>query len=749
MQWRLLLLTCLSGLWAGVASEPDGSIVCCHQDWGELALGQSVMHTALNINNNSFTHGLGTHAMSTLLITLPAPAIHFTAQVGIDGNPDTRPDKGSVRFLVEAGGRTLFTSPVLRGGQPPFPVTIDLGNVRTFFLRVTDGGDGIRHDQANWAEAIVTLVDGRVLRLQDLPVVRLPDRVPPPPPQPLPTAWTEAITGPQIPRWRRASVDRVRLEGEWGRRLAITSADCARLDIPGILSHLGHAQQAQQYLGLGKLADAVARLAAYDPTLRPTRDALIAGILARQTPEGYLGGWQAGPPLTTSGIWEVHELSYLIVGLCTDHRLFGDPAVLDAARRAGDYLITHLRPLDQHGPQNLIGLDLALLALHERTGNLCYLDVLRKQLAPTRWLPSDQTPHGHLYEHLSLCVGQLELCARSPDADLLLHAHRMLEHLESGGGLLVNGGSSNREHVDTSHGSAVAIESCTTAYLIRALARIFELTGDLRCPEIIERTVNNALFAAQLPDGSGIRYFTMHETESGLAGPYVCCPMNLRRAISELPELVACAGTDSVAICQYVPGRVGLTLGDGRRVDVHQTTTYPNDGRVDIRVEPVAPGRFTIQLRLPRWCMTPRLTVNGVPVDGLAPGTWAVIERVWTAGDRINLDLPMAWRWVGGQALQTGKAALLRGPLVWRLDPARSDVAGIPLELLAPATDTIGAPFPDPVFLPNGHSVRLRGRSIYAERPDAYPATLMFTTYPDPAGRQVWFPLAGREAERW
>ncbi|MGJ8695687.1 MAG: PVC-type heme-binding CxxCH protein [Verrucomicrobiaceae bacterium] len=54
------------------------------QQWKDLQFNKSVGGGSLSINGKTFEHGLGTHAKSTVQLRVPAGAVKFTAQVGID-----------------------------------------------------------------------------------------------------------------------------------------------------------------------------------------------------------------------------------------------------------------------------------------------------------------------------------------------------------------------------------------------------------------------------------------------------------------------------------------------------------------------------------------------------------------------------------------------------------------------------------------------------------------------------------------
>ena len=70
--------------------------------------------------------------------------------------------------------------------------------------------------------------------------------------------------------------------------------------------------------------------------------------------------------------------------------------------------------------------------------------------------------------------------------------------------------------------------------------------------------------------------------------------------------------------------------------------------------------------------------------NGSNPGA-IEIERRWEEGDTITLDMPMPWRFVKGREMQEGRVALMRGPVVYCLNPDRnSGLEGVRLRDIRP-----------------------------------------------------------------
>jgi NPCBM/NEW2 domain len=79
----------------------------------------------------------------------------FTAQVGVD---DEVEDRGRVILKVAVDGVVKFTSDLLSGTSPTVPVSVDVTSGQTLSLQVTDSGDGVTSDHADWADARLSCI---------------------------------------------------------------------------------------------------------------------------------------------------------------------------------------------------------------------------------------------------------------------------------------------------------------------------------------------------------------------------------------------------------------------------------------------------------------------------------------------------------------------------------------------------------------------------------------------------------------
>ncbi|MEY9966197.1 beta-galactosidase GanA [Streptacidiphilus sp. MAP12-16] len=116
---------------------------------GEQAAGDG---KPITIGGIVYPSGLGTNAVSDVALYLGGHCSRFTAQVGVDAEVG---GAGSVTFSVVADGRTLVTTPVIRGGAAATSIDVDTTGAQLLDLVVGDGGDGNGNDHADWANARV------------------------------------------------------------------------------------------------------------------------------------------------------------------------------------------------------------------------------------------------------------------------------------------------------------------------------------------------------------------------------------------------------------------------------------------------------------------------------------------------------------------------------------------------------------------------------------------------------------------
>ncbi|ANN15464.1 alpha-galactosidase [Amycolatopsis orientalis] len=103
----------------------------------------------MSIGGVTYDDGLGVHAPSKVRLYLGGGCTSFVSSVGVDDEKAG----GSVAFEVVGDGKRLANTGVLKRGQAAERISVPLNGVQELHLLVTDGGDGVDSDHADWAGA--------------------------------------------------------------------------------------------------------------------------------------------------------------------------------------------------------------------------------------------------------------------------------------------------------------------------------------------------------------------------------------------------------------------------------------------------------------------------------------------------------------------------------------------------------------------------------------------------------------------
>jgi hypothetical protein len=205
-------------------------------------------------------------------------------------------------------------------------------------------------------------------------------------------------------------------------------------------------------------------------------------------------------------------------------------------------------------------------------------------------------------------------------------------------------------------------ETCGVVEFMHSFQVLTTITGDPVWADRCEELAFNTFPATMTPDLKALRYLTCanliladrHNKHPGFDNRgtmlsyspfkvYRCCQHNVSHGLPYYAENLWYATADNgLCAALYAASQVAAKVGDGAVVRITQHTDYPFDEQVTFKVASQTPVRFPLYLRVPRWCDNIRLSLNGNPlaVDS-EPLSYVKIERPWTDGDTLTLDLPM------------------------------------------------------------------------------------------------------------
>jgi hypothetical protein len=131
--------------------EPAGyrHVPYLERSW-PYAEDRSVGGGPLRAGGKTYLKGIAMHSTSRLSFEIPPGKKRFAASIAID---DEAQGRGSVTFRVFVDKEQRFQSEVVRGGEPPKPIEVDLAAGSTLSLVVDFADHGDEQDHADWLNA--------------------------------------------------------------------------------------------------------------------------------------------------------------------------------------------------------------------------------------------------------------------------------------------------------------------------------------------------------------------------------------------------------------------------------------------------------------------------------------------------------------------------------------------------------------------------------------------------------------------
>lgn len=480
-----------------------------------------------------------------------------------------------------------------------------------------------------------------------------------------------------------------------------------------------------------------------DDALERQMDEIIDVIAAAQAPDGYLYEHHIMPPhlrnprnragekpyTYVDHSHELYNMGHMYEGAVAYYRATGKRKWLDVAEKnarhinrvffEGDPAYNDGKPVMRAPGHEEI--ELALVKLHQATGEQLYLEMAQKfldirgvtyspqgegvqtsdyaqQHQPVR---DQREAVGHSVRAMYLYSGMADVVAfagdetMQPALDAIWHdiVDRKM-HITGGLGAVAGlekfGPAYVLPNVETYDETCAAVGNVFFNY------RMFLMSGDAKYLDVAEVALYNNVLAGVNLAGNRFFYVNPLETDGerkfnhGTAGraewfSTACCPSNLARLIPQVSGMIYSHAEDNIYCGFYIGSETSIPMAGGN-VTLKQQTAYPFDGNISIEVAPQADGEeFTLWLRVPTWSGEKFVPgelynyadendakvvarVNGRKVRSEVVNGFIPVRREWKAGDRVELEIPMPVRYsVADERVEAdrGRTCITRGPLVF------------------------------------------------------------------------------------
>ncbi len=418
----------------------------------------------------------------------------------------------------------------------------------------------------------------------------------------------------------------------------------------------------------------------------------VNAVLATQRPNGYFGSQSNLEGVSYS--WNPRGLDLwpnmlMLFPLRALYEATGDKRVLPFMTRYFRWQMTI--PLEdflsaswqkQRAGDNLD----SIYWLYNRTGEAWLLDLARTNHERTDdWSGGIASWHNVNFAECFREPGQFFQQAKDPR--YLRASVRNYDTMRALYGQTPGGGYGADENARPGfNGPRNGTETCAWVEMMYSDELLAGITGDPVWADRAEDIAFNSFPASMTPDLKGLHYITSpnqvqldrankapmidNSGDQFRYNPYAyrCCQHNAAFGWPYYSEYLWMATRDNgIAAVLYAPSEVKAKVGDGVEVKLTEASTYPFQESVAIALDAARPVAFPLTLRVPGWCDKPAVTVNGKPLPTPRDARgWLVVERTWSKGDKVRLELPMR---IGVREWKTnrGTVSVSRGPLTYSL----------------------------------------------------------------------------------
>ena len=419
---------------------------------------------------------------------------------------------------------------------------------------------------------------------------------------------------------------------------------------------------------------------------------------------------------------ELYNSGHMFEAAAAYFQATGKRNFLDIALKNADLLVKTFGPGLRHVAPGHEIVEMGLVRLYRITGKKPYLDLAKffldergkrtydrnsldvwkngKYFQDDKPVVDQDEAEGHAVRAMYLYAGMADVAALTGDKGYL-HAideiwKNMVDkkiYVQGGIGAIPDGERFGNNY-ELPNATAYN-ETCAAIGNVFWNQRMFLLHGESKYIDVMEKVLYNGLISGVGLDGktffytnamqitNGFKHSAMEATRSGWF-ECSCCPTNMARFLPSLSGYIYAQKADNIFINLFVAGTATMDY-EGQKINITQRNNYPWAGSLSFEIETQRKTRLTCRIRIPGWATgsaipsdlyafnkksagRPVMKVNGKEIPIKMENGYAVINREWSKGDNVQLELPMQVQEVqANKALvdDRGKIALQRGPIVY------------------------------------------------------------------------------------
>lgn len=444
-----------------------------------------------------------------------------------------------------------------------------------------------------------------------------------------------------------------------------------------------------------------------DPELEAIIDEVVDNIEKNQYENGYFNSYyitiEPENIFTNRDRHELYCLGHLLEAAIAYYEATEKRKFLDIMRKYVD-LVEKRFKTDRDTPFTTPGheeIELALVRLYELTGEKRYLELssffvdmrgtAENDAIPGRvpanfqtHLPvrEQKTAEGHAVRAVYLYCAMADLAYHKKDESLKTACETLFDNIVSKRMYITGGiGSSAAGEaftVDYDLPSLLAYtETCAALGLALFANRMLRLEADSKYADVVERIIYNGFMSSTSLDGKSFYYENPLEILPYLpkrdvsAGRIVtrwpkalrsevfncsCCPPNIVRFIPSIANMLYTSDDTTLYVHQFMESETEAEIG-GRTVKIEQTTNYPEDGKIAIKV---SGADIRVAVRIPAWVENyESKTAKGYAYFDVKDG------------ETLSFDFDMTPKFIEARSesiFTCGRFAVMRGPVLYCME---------------------------------------------------------------------------------
>ncbi len=467
-----------------------------------------------------------------------------------------------------------------------------------------------------------------------------------------------------------------------------------------------------------------------DPKLDELMDRFIKVIGMAQREDGYIHTATIVADKNNPGAkkgfeerlhFETYNMGHLMTAGCIHYRATGKRTLLDIAIKTTDFLYNFYKTATNELARSAICPShyMGVVEMYRTLGDPRYLE-LSKSLIDIRGMVEngtddnqDRVPFrdqkvamGHSVRANYLYAGAADVYLETGDKTILESLNPIWDdvtfrkmYITGGCGALYDGTSPDGtayepdsiQKVHQSYGRAYQLpqetahnETCANIGNMLWNFRMLQLSADPKHVDIMEQTYYNSILSGISLDGK--KYFYTNALSHTHDFPYqmrwgnfrqeyitcFCCPPNTVRTIAQANSYAYAIADKGVYCNLYGSNNLNTKTVDGSDLRITQSTDYPWNGNINLKIEKAPKKAYSVFLRIPEWSEKASIKVNGkVENINIVAGSYAELNRVWKSGDVIELDMPFEARLIESNPMveeNRNQVAVMYGPLVYCLE---------------------------------------------------------------------------------